>query len=202
MRILVIGGTGIVGTGIVNLLKEKHEVISVGHTRGDFQVDVKDEESIKELFEKVGEIDGIISTVGDGEMAPVLELKQKDFQFALETKLYGNVNIYKAAKKYLKENSFIIFTSGIVRSVGMPNTATLAVACSSVDALVRTLALEESDLRINAVSPAYVKETMELFGLDSFNGISAHDTAKVYEYIIENEMHGEIVDVVSFLKMV
>lgn len=200
MKIVVIGGTGVIGTGIVNLLKAEHEVISVGKTRGDYQVDLLNPNSIEKLFKEIGHIDGVISTIGAGNMGSLLGLSPDDFTYAFNSKLIANFNLIKAASNHLKPDSFIIVTSGIASMHPIPNSAPLSVACAALEALVRSAALENTNgIRINAVSPAFVKETMELFGMDSTSGISALDTAGVYKELIDNQSNGIIANVPDYL---
>lgn len=54
MKILVVGGTGTIGSAVVNTFAEQHEVTVVGHTSGDVQVDLSDPDSIDRLYETVG----------------------------------------------------------------------------------------------------------------------------------------------------
>ena len=200
MKIVVIGGPGVVGTGIVHLLKREHEVISVGKTRGDYQVDLLNTDSIAQLFKKIGPIDGIISTIGDGSMNALLELSSDDFQDAFNSKLIANFNLIKEASKHLNSNGFIILTSGIASMQPIPNAAALSVACAALEALVRSAAIENTNgIRINAVSPTLVKETMELFGMDSTSGISALDTARVYKELIDKQVNGIVANVPDYL---
>jgi nucleoside-diphosphate-sugar epimerase len=53
-KILVVGGAGTIGRAVVPPLSEAHEVIPVGRSWGDHQVDITDGPSIKSLFERVG----------------------------------------------------------------------------------------------------------------------------------------------------
>ena len=39
MKILVVGGPGMIGTHVVAALGDRREILSVGHRRGDYQVD-------------------------------------------------------------------------------------------------------------------------------------------------------------------
>jgi hypothetical protein len=50
-------------------------------------------------------------------------------------------------------------------------------------------------LRINAISPIFVKESMEMMGMDSSDGMSAADTAKAYKFALEGAMTGQVIDV-------
>lgn len=201
MKIAVIGGTGIVGTGIVNLLKKDHEVIAIGKTRGDYQVDLLNPDSIRQLFETIDDIDGVISTIGNGTMGPLLDLQVEDFQYAFNSKLIANFNLVQEATKHLNPNGFIIVTSGVASMHPVPGATTLSVACAAIEAFVRSAAIEHTNgIRINAVSPAYVKETMELFGMDSSSGISSADTASVYKELIDSNANGIVANVSEYLR--
>lgn len=200
MKIVVIGGPGVVGTGIVNLLKKEHEVISVGKSRGDYQADLLQPDTIENLFETIGTVDGIISTIGDGTMAPLIELEAKNFLAAFNSKLVANINLLQAAKRHLNTEGFILFTSGIASMEPIPGSATLSVACAAIEAVVRSSAIENTNgIRINAVSPTMIKETMELFGMDSSTGISSANTALVFKHLIDSKASGVIADVREYL---
>lgn len=51
MKIVVVGGTRIVGSAVVSLLKNDHTIITVGKTNDDYQVDIEDKASIEKVFE-------------------------------------------------------------------------------------------------------------------------------------------------------
>lgn len=55
MRIVVVGGTGTIGRAVVERLRTDHEVVAVGHSSGEVQVDLSDPGSIQALFQGVGE---------------------------------------------------------------------------------------------------------------------------------------------------
>lgn len=49
MKIVVIGATGTIGRRVVEKLQSQHEVVSVGSSSGDYQVDITSVESIKKM---------------------------------------------------------------------------------------------------------------------------------------------------------
>lgn len=57
---IVIGATGTLGKAVCAALAEKHEVVAVGKSGGDLQVDITSEQSIATLFEKVGAFDALV----------------------------------------------------------------------------------------------------------------------------------------------
>ena len=51
MKIIVIGASGTVGRAVAQELSQRHEVIHVGRTQGDYQVDITSQQSVENLFE-------------------------------------------------------------------------------------------------------------------------------------------------------
>ncbi|MBV6333604.1 short chain dehydrogenase, partial [Pseudomonas aeruginosa] len=64
MKIILIGASGTLGKGIDKELCERHEIVRVGNSSGDFQVDISDSDSIRALFEKTGRFDALVAAVG------------------------------------------------------------------------------------------------------------------------------------------
>jgi uncharacterized protein YbjT (DUF2867 family) len=53
MKIIIIGASGTIGKGIVELLMPDHELVEVGHHSGDYAVDLASKDSIEKLFADV-----------------------------------------------------------------------------------------------------------------------------------------------------
>jgi dTDP-4-dehydrorhamnose reductase len=65
MKIIVIGASGTVGRAVAQELNQRHEVIRVGRTQGDYQVDITSQQSVQNLFAKTGRVDAIVSATGN-----------------------------------------------------------------------------------------------------------------------------------------
>ena len=74
MKVLAIGANGVIGQAVVNQLSQNHQVIAVGHSRGEVTVDIEDQASIRALFEQVGQVDAIVSMAVNGEMGSIAEM--------------------------------------------------------------------------------------------------------------------------------
>ena len=65
---------------------------------------------------------------------------------------------------------------------------------------MKAAALEVSDgIRVNTVAPAFVKETMEMMGMDSTHGLSAANTAKAYKEAVEGNSNGMTLDAADYV---
>ena len=50
MKIIIIGANGTIGKHVVKALETGNEIIKVGLKSGDYQLDISDTRSIKDLF--------------------------------------------------------------------------------------------------------------------------------------------------------
>jgi len=201
MKILVIGATGTIGKNVVKVLQANdHSVISAGHKNGDVTVDLASKKSIEAMFQQIEPVDAVISTAGVANFAPFNDLSDEEFELALSNKLMGQVNLVRVGKSYIAKGGSIILTSGVLSREPMPGSVAISMVNGALESFVKAAALElGSSLRVNVVSPAFVKETMEMMGMDSSNGVSALDTAKVYLTAVEGDGTGETLDVRDYV---
>lgn len=193
MRIIVIGATGTIGTAVVNLLSQDHTVVKVGNKSGDFQVDLARKESIEQLFNDVGTFDGLVCAAGLAKFGPMAELSDADFQLGLSNKLMGQVNLVRLGTRYVNDYGSIVLTSGILAQHPMPGSVSISMINAGIEGFVRAAAMEmERGVRLNAVSPPWVKETLIAMGKESSQGMPADKVALAYQACIERELSGKI----------
>jgi NAD(P)-dependent dehydrogenase (short-subunit alcohol dehydrogenase family) len=198
MKIIVIGGTGIIGKAVVNSLKENHEVIVTSRTAGDYQLDIENKGAIAKMFEDIKDVDGIISTTGAAMMMPISDLTDEALDLALNNKMKAQINFIREGLKHLKKGGFITITTGTAGIQPFPGTSSISMACAGLEAFVKAVELENNTgIRINAIRPAMVTESAELFNMKVPFSVSAKDTAEVYKNVAEGNQSGEIVDVSS-----
>lgn len=195
MKILVIGGTGTLGKAVVSALGDSHNVITAGKTRGDFQVDITDESSVKALFARTGKLDAIISTTGSLHFGPLEEMTAEQFNTGLQDKLLGQVRIALIGKAFLHDGGSITLTSGIVADEPIRQGANATAVNAAVEGFVRAAAIElPRGLRINGVSPTVVEESLEGYGpfFPGFEAAPAVRVAKAYVRSVEGAQTGRI----------
>ena len=66
-----------------------------------------------------------------------------------------------------------------------------------MEAFVRVATAELTAVRINLVSPIFVKETMAKLGMPELGVVSAADTAQAYLRALKGEMRGEVLTTVD-----
>ena len=93
MRIIIVGAAGAVCRTAVEALSGRHEVISVGRTSGDVQMDIEDIDSMRAMYQQVGRVDAVVSAVGQVHFGPVHEMTSGQFMGGILRKALPQVNL-------------------------------------------------------------------------------------------------------------
>ncbi len=193
MKIVVIGATGTIGAKVAAALERGHEVLRASR-KGDLEVDIDRPESIKDMFDKVGKVGAIVSAAGNAKFGKLTELGDADFDFSLKSKLMGQVNVIRHGLSHLEPNGSITVTTGVLSTRPMVGSAAISLVNGGLEAFVRAAALEVTEgMRVNAVSPGWVSETLEAMGMDPSGGTPAAKVAEVYVQAVEGKQNGEII---------
>jgi NAD(P)-dependent dehydrogenase (short-subunit alcohol dehydrogenase family) len=176
-KILVIGAAGLIGKEVVKALGES-ECIRASRSSGE-RVDISDPTSIAALFARIGVVDGIICTGGAARFKPWAELTDEDWTFSLANKLLGQVNVVRYGAKSVRPGGGITLTTGLAAQYPSPGSAIITTVNATVEAFVRAAAEPSISVRVNAVSPAWVSETLQAMGRDPAGGIPAVEVAKI-----------------------
>ncbi|MBV9773110.1 MAG: short chain dehydrogenase [Gemmatimonadetes bacterium] len=199
MRVVLIGATGTIGRAVDRALAARHEVVRVGHTGGDLQVDMASTDSIRRLFEAVGPFDALVSAAGQARFAALEALADDDFRFSLDNKLMGQVNLVRLGLAHVRDGGSFTLTSGVLAGEPMPGSAAISLVNAGVEAFGRAAALEmPRGVRINVVSPPWVSETLQAMGQDPSGGVPAEKVAAAYLASVEEERTGEVIDARTF----
>ena len=171
-RVVVIGGSSGIGFATakaaaangarVLIASRDHDRLeaaraSLGGSVEALVLDVTDPLAVSSFFERAGAVDHLVSTTVSRATGPLLELDLDAGRHAFETKLWGPLNVIRAALPLLGWESSITLTSGTAAWSPMPGGSVTAAVNGAVASLVRTLAVELAPIRVNAVSPGVVR---------------------------------------------
>jgi NAD(P)-dependent dehydrogenase (short-subunit alcohol dehydrogenase family) len=196
MKIVVIGATGTIGGAVVKLLRQRHQVIAVSRSSGDYRADITDKASIETALRAIGKVDAIVSAAGSAVFKPLTALTDSDFDKSLQDKLMGQVNVVRAGAQYIQSGGSITLTSGILAQEPMPGSAAISLVNAGLEGFGRAAALElqSAKVRVNVVSPPWVRETLVALNMNPSSGLPADEVAKAYAQSVEGSATGEIID--------
>lgn len=196
MKIVVIGATGTIGGAVVKLLSQRHQVIAVSRSSGDYRADITDKASIETALRAIGKVDAIVSAAGSAVFKPLTALTDSDFDKSLQDKLMGQVNVVRAGAQYIQSGGSITLTSGILAQEPMPGSAAISLVNAGLEGFGRAAALElqSAKVRVNVVSPPWVRETLVALNMNPSSGLPADEVAKAYAQSVEGSATGEIID--------
>jgi len=197
MKIVVIGASGTLGRAVVAELEQggAHEIIRVGRTQGQHQVDITNADSVAALFDKLGRVDAIVSTTGNLFFGKLTEMTAADFNIGLQDKLLGQVRLALVGQHYLNDGGSITLTTGIVGQEPIAQGANATAVNAGVEGFVRAAACElPRGIRINAVSPTVLTESMDVFGpfFPGFEPVPAARVALAYRRSVEGVQSGRV----------
>ncbi|MEH3112168.1 short chain dehydrogenase [Pedobacter terrae] len=197
MKIIIIGATGTLGKKVAEAFASKHEIIRVGNTKGDIQVDITNETSIKNMFEQIGDFDALISTSGKGPFAAVNQLTGEIFKSGLLDKLLGQINLVLIGQHYINKGGSFTLTSGILAENPVAAGSVLSTVNGGLNAFIIAAAPELGNgIRINAISPNVVEDSPAYF--DSFPGeipVTMEKVIKAYEKSVLGIVTGQVIKV-------
>jgi NAD(P)-dependent dehydrogenase (short-subunit alcohol dehydrogenase family) len=166
-RVVVIGGTsgigqavaqavaGAGGTAIVASSGKEHvdeAVATIGGTTEGYRVDVTDEDSIRALFDQVGEFDHLVYTAGAHLLfKPIGEMTMAEARGSFDVRFWGAFAAAKYGTPRMRPGGSIVFTSGVICTRPAANLTGPVSATGAIEALARALSVEIAPLRVNVV---------------------------------------------------
>lgn len=195
MKIIVIGGTGLIGSAVVKELEARHEVISVGNKDGVYRVDIEQKESIKALYKKIGKVDAIVVATGKVAFVNLAKMTTDDLMVGLSSKLMGQINCVLLGLECLNDYGSFTLTSGILNHDPIATGASAAMVNGGIDGFVTGAAIEmPRGIRINAVSPTVVKEALDKYGpyFRGYEAVPVERVARTYSKSVEGLQTGKI----------
>ncbi|EMY7927721.1 short chain dehydrogenase [Klebsiella aerogenes] len=195
MKIIVIGASGTVGRAVAEELSRQHEVIRVGRTHGDEQVDITSQQSVQALFEKVGPVDAIVSAAGSLYFGPLSTMTDRDFDQGLQDKLLGQIRLALTGQHYLNDGGSITLISGIVADEPIAQGVNATTVNAGLAGFVRAAACElPRGIRINLISPTVLSESVETYDgfFPGFASVPAAAVAQAYRRSVEGIQSGRV----------
>ncbi|MGH8383799.1 short chain dehydrogenase [Pseudomonas sp.] len=194
MKILLIGANGTIGSAVAKELEQRHEIVRIGRSSGDYQVDISDSTSIRRLFGQTGRFDALVCAAGNVTFAPLGEMTEEHFALGLNDKLMGQVNLLLIGREFINDGGSFTFTTGITSHDPIRTGASASLVNGAIDAFVKAAAIElPRGLRVNSISPNVLLEAMPAYApyFRGFKPVPAAEVALAYAKSVEGLQSGQ-----------
>lgn len=194
MKIIVIGGTGTIGSAITQELKKRHEVITAGYQHGDIQVDISKIDSIENMYRSIDQLDSLVVATGKVVFNDFSKMTVDDYYVGLNHKLMGQVNLVRIGMQFLNPNGSFTLTSGILNRDPIRMGSSASMINGALEGFVKSVAIEMPKYRINLVSPTVITESLPKYAnyFLGFESVSAARAASAYSKSVEGAQTGQV----------
>jgi NAD(P)-dependent dehydrogenase (short-subunit alcohol dehydrogenase family) len=197
MKIVVVGGTGTLGSAIVKELAPRHELVIVGRN-APFSCDIGSEKSIRSLFAKIGSFDALVSAAGSVHFEELSKMTPAKYELGLQNKLMGQVNLVLCGLSHITPGGSFTLTSGILNHDPIRTATSAAMVNGALEGFVRAAAIDlPKQVRINLVCPTILTESIELYDplFRGFRPVPAAIAALAYSKSVECHQTGQVYQV-------
>ena len=196
MKIIVVGANGAVGQTAINALGDRHEIITVGRSSGDIQIDIEDQESVRSMYNQVGKVDAVVCAVGHGHFGGVAEMSSDQFMKGITHKVLPQVNLVLVGIEHINDGGSFTLTSGVLNRDPIRGGASAAAANGALDGFVIGGAIDmPRGIRINAVSPGLLQVSVDRY--DGFfpghEPVSSERVGLAYCKSVEGAITGQVI---------
>jgi NAD(P)-dependent dehydrogenase (short-subunit alcohol dehydrogenase family) len=207
LKIVILGGTSGIGLATAQLAAADGATVVVASSNRErvdaaladlpadaagYALDVRREEEIRDLFERLGPFDHLAYTAG--ESLPLGLIAATDLESArraFQIRFWGAYAAVKHAAPRLRRGGSIVLSSGIASARPLATWTVAGSICGAVEALTRALAVELAPIRVNAVAPGVVRSNL-------WRAMSENDRSAMYaslEEALPARRAGEVGDV-------
>ena len=177
-------------------LGRRHDIIAVGRSSGDIQIDMADRSSVDAMYEKVGPVDAVVSTAGDVHFGALEGFSAETFMIGLQNKVMGQINLVLSGMPRLGDAGSFTLTSGVLDRDPIRMGAGAAAANGALGGFVVGAAIEmPRRQRINVVSPGLLDVSVPRYGawFPGHKPVSSTDVGLAYAKSVEGASTGQVI---------
>ena len=164
IRVSELNGTVILTARNEQRLQETLSLMS-GEGHSIVQADLTKKDEIAHLVESIPKLNGVVFSTGISIIAPAGFINEADYSNTFKTNFESSVMLTNGLirkKKLIRKQCSLVFISSISTQYPFVGGALYVSAKSAMEGYARVLALElaPKGIRVNCVSPAFVKTQM------------------------------------------
>lgn len=172
-RVVLLGGTSGIGlataraalaadASVVVVSSRQQRVAEALAALGDraegHAVDLNEEADVRGLFDRLGPFDHLVYSAGDAlQIGLLADTELEAVHKAFDLRVFGAVAAAKHAAPHLRPGGSVVLTGGVASLRPQKGWTVAASLCGAMEAFTRALALELAPIRVNLVSPGFVR---------------------------------------------
>lgn len=196
MKILIVGASGLLGSGAVSALSDENEIIQASRS-GEIPVDLTDPNSIAAMYEQVGKVDAVIAATGKVPFKSITELTLEDYRSGIADKVLGQIELVRRGIEFVNDGGSFTLTTGILARAAIPTGTVASVANGALESFVMAAAIEmPRGIRINVVSPSVLVEATGYHSyFPGFEQVTLKAVGKAYAKSVNGKKTGHTYEV-------
>lgn len=173
-QVVIIGGSEGIGLAVAKAARTLGaRVLAVARTRSKLEAareavsgmticvaDINDTASLENLFAQMSSLDHVYISAGSTKLGGALDHPLDGFRQKFDERLWGSLNVVRAAYRKLRPGGSFTFTGGLSSDRPVNGAWVSGIATMATEQLARVLALELAPVRFNAVAPGYTDTPM------------------------------------------
>ncbi len=172
-RIVILGGTSGIGLATAKAAEREGASVVVASSRKQrvdqalgalssgaegHVVDLTDEAQMRDFFARIGEFDHLMFTAGEAlQLQPLGETEIEKARGFFNLRFWGALMAAKHGSRQIRPGGSIVLTTGIAGLRPQKGWTVAASICGAMESLTRALAVELAPIRVNTVSPGFVR---------------------------------------------
>ena len=196
MKILIVGASGLLGSGAVSALSDENEIIQASRS-GEVSVDLTDPNSIAAMYEQVGKVDAVIAATGKVPFKSITELTLEDYRSGIADKVLGQIELVRRGIEFVNDGGSFTLTTGILARAAIPTGTVASVANGALESFVMAAAIEmPRGIRINVVSPSVLVEATGYHSyFPGFEQVTLKAVGKAYAKSVNGKKTGHTYEI-------
>ncbi|KTD27197.1 MULTISPECIES: SDR family NAD(P)-dependent oxidoreductase [Legionella] len=166
-RYLIIAASSAIGQSITTLLTNQGDtVLTTARDKSkispNFLLDASNFDAVSEVFQKVGDIDGVVNCAGSLLLKSAHTTSFEEFQATINASLTSSFSVIRAAGLTMKKGGSVVLISSAAALVGLANHEAIAAAKAGVIglALAAAATYANNNLRVNVIAPGMVNSPL------------------------------------------
>jgi len=141
MKIIIVGASGAVGKTAIGALSQLHEIIRVGKSASDVQMDIENIGSIRVMYRQVGKPHPMMRAIGQVHFGAVDEMRSEQFMESINHKVLPQANLVLKGFDYVNVDGSFTVTSGVINRDPIRGVSCAAAANGALNDFIAGLRL-------------------------------------------------------------